>query len=101
QMPMPMTVLIKILGYAFREKNVSGVAAIHHSLRDVDAGAGDIGTLVYIDNAADRTTVHAHAQLQFGMLFVGPTDLERAFHRRFGSVVKHQGETIAGRDFNQ
>ena len=32
------------------KKNVPGIAAIHHPLRDVDPGAGEIGPLVHIDD---------------------------------------------------
>jgi hypothetical protein len=38
---------------------------------------------------------------QLGMLFHCATDLQRAFHRRFRRVVKHQRHPIAGRNRNQ
>jgi hypothetical protein len=37
----------------FGEKNVSGVAAIHHSLRHVKASAREIGPFVYIVSAEE------------------------------------------------
>ena len=39
----PMFELLQVLGHSLREKNVTGIAAIHHSLRHVDACAGNIG----------------------------------------------------------
>ena len=39
----PMFVFFQIFGDVFGDKNVSGVAAIHHPLRHVKAGTGEIG----------------------------------------------------------
>jgi hypothetical protein len=50
----PVPKLLEIFGDALGKKNVSRLPAIHHSLRDVDARAGDIGSFVYIDNSANR-----------------------------------------------
>ena len=44
----PSFVFRQILGHMLGEKNVSGVATIHHPLRDVDAGAGNVGLFVQI-----------------------------------------------------
>ena len=44
----PLRVVLQVVGDTFGNKDVSGIAAIHHPLRDVDAGAGDIGLLVQI-----------------------------------------------------
>jgi hypothetical protein len=43
----------------FGEKNVSGVAAIHHSLRHVKASAREIGPFVYIVSAEIETVSSA------------------------------------------
>jgi hypothetical protein len=43
---------------------VTGVAAIHHSLRHVDPSAGDIRSVIDIDHAADRAAIDAHPQAQ-------------------------------------
>ena len=37
-----MFVFFQILGHVIGDKNVSGVAAIHYSLRHIDAGAGHV-----------------------------------------------------------
>ena len=80
-----------------RNKNVSGVAAIHHPLRDVNACAGDIGLLIEVSDFVDRAAVDSHADAQLGMAFQCFADLERAQNRRFRAGAKHQGATIAGR----
>ena len=38
----PLPRMHQIIGDVLGEKNVAGVAAIHHSLRHVDSGAGNI-----------------------------------------------------------
>ena len=48
QIRLPPAVLCKIVGYAFGSQDVPGITAIHHPLRDVDAGAGDVLSLVHI-----------------------------------------------------
>ena len=81
----------------FGEQNVSGIAAIHHPLRDVDSGAGDIGLLVHIGDFADRTAVNSHAHPKFGMTLQLLADLHRAQHRRFRAVAKNERATVASR----
>ena len=97
QMPVPMAVLVKVFGDVLRKEDVTGIATIHHPLRRVDAGAGNIRPSAYIYDPADRPAVHAHAQLEFGMFSYRAANLERAFHRRFRRVVKHQCHSIARR----
>ena len=47
QVRLPTPIFSKVFGDALWKKDVSGVAAIHHPLRDVDAGPGDMN-LIYI-----------------------------------------------------
>ena len=53
----PLPRMDQIIGHMLGEKNVAGVAAIHHPLRHVDAGTGHIGATIHIDHAADRAAV--------------------------------------------
>ena len=64
EMRPPMFELLEVFRDPLGEQNVAGIAAIHHPLRHVDTGAGDIGAPVYIDYPADRAAVHTHAQPQ-------------------------------------
>src|SRR6202011_2712483 len=68
QVGPPMAILGEIFRHAFREKNMSGVAAIHDALGDVDAGPGDVRPLIYVGHSVDRSAVNAHANLQFGVI---------------------------------
>ena len=61
QVRLPTAVLCKIIGHAFGQENVTGITAIHHSLRDVNAGAGDVLALVHVGDVMDRAAVNSHA----------------------------------------
>ena len=45
------------------EKDVPGVAAIHHPLRHVDSGPREVGPLVYVGHSAHRSAVDSHSKL--------------------------------------
>ena len=61
--------MFEIVGHMPREENVTGVAAIHHSLRDVNSRAGDVRLFVEISDFVDRTAMNAHADAKLGMFF--------------------------------
>ena len=63
----PLPVLSEILHYMSRKKDVTGVAAIHYALRQVNAGAGDIGVPVEIDYLAYRAAMDSHSYLNLGV----------------------------------
>ena len=46
---------------------MSGITAIHHPLRHVQARPSEIRTIVHINHTADRATMHTHAQFEFGL----------------------------------
>ena len=62
QMRFPFAVLRKIVGNSPGEQNVAGIAAVHHSLGQVDPGAGYIAAVVDIKHLIDRPAINAHAQ---------------------------------------
>src|SRR5205814_5909640 len=82
----PMFVFPYIFGDAFGQKNVTGVAAVHHPLRQVEAGTGKVGLTVHIDHATDRAAMHSHSKLS--AFFESATNFERAFHWLFRALVK-------------
>src|SRR5207302_622558 len=79
----------------------AGIAAIHPPLGNINSGAGNVGPTAYVHDAADRATMHTHAQFEFGVFLQRAADFERAFNRRFGGVVKYQGHTVARWNRNQ
>jgi len=43
QLRAPLRILLEIVRDPFRQQNVSAITAIHHPLRNVDPGAGNVG----------------------------------------------------------
>ena len=97
----PLPVLHQIIRHVLGEKNVPGVAAIHHPLRHVDAGPGDVGAPAHVGHLAHRSAVNAHPHRKFRMLLERFGDLERAPGRFFRAVAKDQRHPIAGRQPNE
>ena len=63
QMGTPLTILFQVVSHMFGQQNVSGIPAIHHSLRQVNSRPGYIGAIIHIGNAAYRTAMDSHAHL--------------------------------------
>src|SRR5437899_7056093 len=101
QMPLPVAELFQVLRDVLGQQDVASIATIHHPLGNINSGAGNVGPTAYIHDAADRATMHTHAQFEFGVFLQRAADFERAFNRRFGGVVKYQGHTVARRNRNQ
>jgi hypothetical protein len=77
------------------------VAAVHHSLRDIDRSSGNVHSIVYIDNAANHPAVNTHTQRKrrdFSQRFA---DFQRALRGRFGAVRENQGHSITSRQSHQ
>jgi hypothetical protein len=74
---------------------VTGVSAIHHSLRDVNTSTGDVRLLVQIRDFIDRAAMNPHPHTKLGMILKLLTDFQRAQDRRFRAVAKNQSAAIA------
>ena len=97
----PLPGMHQIIGHVLGEKNVPGVAAIHHPLRHVDAGPGDVGAPAHVGHLAHRSAVNAHAHRKFRVLLERFGDLERAPGRLFRAVAKDERHSITGRQPNE
>ena len=97
----PLPGMHQIIRHVLGEKNVPGVAAIHHPLRHVDAGPGDVGASAHVGHLAHRSAVNAHAHRKFRMLLKRFGNLERAPGRFFRAVAEDQRHPIAGRQPNE
>ncbi len=97
QMRTPLRVVLQITRDAFRKQNVPGIAAIHHSLGSVDAGACDVGLLIHISDLIDWSAVNPHANSKFGMIFQRLGNFERAKNGSFRTRGKDKCASIAGR----
>src|SRR5262252_10730890 len=88
QVWLPMRIFLQIVSYVLRHQDVSGVAAIHDPLRNIYAGAGHVRFSGCVDDSADWSTVYAHSQLKFQMFLERAAYFQRAFHRRFRTMIK-------------
>src|SRR5207247_9214121 len=80
QMRLPKTVLREIVGHAFGDQNVPSIAAIHHSLRDIDSHSSDIRSVIDIFDLIDRAAVDAHPQPNLRMVFQRPGNFHCTLH---------------------
>ena len=101
QVWLPVRVFLQIFSHVFRQQNVSGVAAVHDPLRDIDAGASHVRFSGCIDDSADWSAVYAHSQLKFRMFLERAAYFQRAFNRRFRAMIKNQRDAVACRDCDQ
>ena len=92
QLPMsckwaPLAILFKVVGHMLGQKNVSGIAAIHHSLGQVDSRARYVRPFVHVDNTTDRPAVDSHPHPQPRMVRA-PADLNAQETGASGVVAK-------------
>ena len=80
---LPTTLLGEIVRDAFTDKNVASISAIHHALRDIDAYAGNVFTLVCVLHMMDRAAVDSHSHGQTRLRAQSLADLQGAFDRLF------------------
>ena len=97
----PLAVLHQIIRHVLGEKNVPGIAAIHHSLRHVDAGPGDVGAPAHVGHLADRSAVNADAHREFRMFLKRFRNFEGTAGRFFRAVMEDQRHAITGRQPNE
>ena len=93
----PASRIFQVLRDVFRKQNVTGIAAIHHSLRHVDARARDIGPPVHIDHFAHRSAVNSHPHLNRGCSLALATHLQRALRRFLRAIPKDECHSITSR----
>src|SRR5882724_6550653 len=67
QARLPLPILLQIFRDMPGDKDVSGIATIHHALRDVDSGAGNVRLFVQVSDFVNRPAVNSHANVQFRM----------------------------------
>jgi hypothetical protein len=79
----PLPKLRQVFCDALRKQDVTGIAAIHYALCDVDPGAGNVTALVDIFHLTHRAAVNPHPHTKAGLPAQGPIDLQRAFYWRF------------------
>src|SRR5205809_7865870 len=101
QMLAPLRILLEVVGDTFGKENVPGISAIHHSLRNVDPSAGDVGSPVNINDFIDGAAVDAHPDTQFGLRFQPHAHFQCASRGRLRIVPKNQSHAIASWQTNE
>ena len=101
QVRSPLRILLEVVRDAFGEKDVTGIAAIHHALGHVNPGAGHNRALIHVFHGTDRAAMNSHAHAQLRVIRQGFTDLERAFHRRFRLGEKRERHSVTRRKPHQ
>lgn len=96
-----MSVLRQILRQMVRKQNVTGVAAIHDTLHDIDSGACDIGAIVHVGYLVDRTTVNAHSKVDVRTALQCSTNLQCALDGVFRAIEEKQRHPISGWQSNK
>src|SRR5262249_12584945 len=82
-------------------KNMSCIAAIQHTLRDVDSRSCKVRVVVNVLDSFDRTTVNAHPHLYVRMILQGFADLERTAHRLFRTAEKKERHPVSSLHSNK
>src|SRR6516162_4800765 len=94
----PAFVFGQVLSHMTGEKNVTGVAAIHHLPGHVDAGPSYVSAFVHVHHTTDRSTVNAHAHLQARIVLECAADLYRTLRRFLRTLVENQRHAVTGGD---
>jgi hypothetical protein len=97
QVRLPMAVFVQVFRDVRGQKNMPGIAAIHHALRNIDSRTGYVRFLIYIRDSVDRTAVNSHPQQDLRMILQGSTNLESTSRRFFRTVEENERHPIAGR----
>src|ERR1051325_8926841 len=88
---LPTTMLRQVTSEAFAHQNVTGVATIHHSTRDVDSYAGNIFTRVRILDVLHRPAMNSHSHGQTWLCMQCLADFQGALGRSFNRTRECQG----------
>ena len=93
--------LREVFGGPARHQNMTGIAAIHAPLRQVNSGASDIGAAADIGHGIDCPAVNSHPQPEVTCLLRFLADLNRGLSRSFRAIAKNECHAIASRKFDQ
>jgi hypothetical protein len=101
QARLPVPILGQIIGHMLGQKNMPGIAAIQHPLRDVDSRSCKVRFVVNVPDRIDWTAVNSHSHLDVRILLQHLANLERTARGLFRTVKKKERHSIAGRHSNE
>src|SRR5262245_45774214 len=95
QKGLPVSIMFQVFSYVLGKKNVAHVAAVHHALRDVNSGTGDIGAIVYVGDGTHRAAVNSHSNSNRTVIVEELRNFGSASNRRFWRTEKDEGHSVA------
>jgi hypothetical protein len=93
----PLRIGGKIVGDTLGEQNVTGVAAIHNPLGEVNSSTGEICPLIDVGNLIDGPTMDTHPNQKTRVVSQGAADLQCALCWGFRGVAENQRHPISTR----
>ena len=97
QVRLPVPILSQIFRHVPGQKNMSCIAAIEHSLGNVNSRTCHVRLVINIDDSIDRAAMNPHPHLNVRVILQGFADLKGTSHRLFRTVEKKERHPIAGR----
>ena len=79
------------------QKNMPGIAAIEHSLRDIDSRSCKVRFIVHISDSADWAAVNSHPHLNVRMILQSFANLECTSHRFFRAMEEKERHPVSRR----
>ena len=80
-----------------RQKNMTRITTIHHSLGKIDSSAGNVRSFIDILYVGDRPAVDPHSHAKVRVIFQRLADLQCTADRRLRIIAKNERTTVAGR----
>src|SRR4029077_4759502 len=77
------------------------IGAIHHPLRKIDSGAGDIYAVIHVGYLIDWPAVHTHAHPNLRMILKRSGNLHRAVKGLLRTLEKDKRHPVPTRDADQ
>src|SRR6266566_6423586 len=95
QVWLPVAVLGQIFRHMPGQKNMPGIAAIEHPLRDIYSGSCKVCFVVYIGDSADWAAVNSHPHLNVRMILQRSADLKSTSHRFFRAMQEKERHPVS------
>src|SRR4026209_859194 len=96
-MRSPVSIVLQVFREMFGQENMSGIAARHDPLRNVNSCSGEIGLIIYIRDRIDWPAMNTHAQFELWTALQFLADFEGALERCFRIIHEDEHDSVACR----
>jgi hypothetical protein len=83
------------------QKDVSGITAIKHSLRDIDSGSYKVRFVINILHSIDWAAVNSHPQLDPRTILQSFANLQSTAQRLFRTAEEKERHAVSSRHANE